>query len=146
MRDRLGVKPLYYGNAGGAFVFASELKALRQYPGSAPSIDRNSVAQLMRYGYIPSPRSIYNNIRKLPPGCILRVRSAQPEIEATPRAYWTLHGAVAHALEVGFGGSEEDAVSELDSLLKRAVVQRMVSDVPLGVFLSGGSNHPLSPL
>src|SRR5579885_1384937 len=73
VRDRLGIKPLYYGRAGSAFVFASELKAIRRYPGFEGEIDRDALAAYLRHNYVPTPRCIYKGLHKLSPGCILKL-------------------------------------------------------------------------
>jgi len=134
-RDRMGEKPLYYADLGNVFLFGSELKALRRHPGFSGDIDRDVVAAYLRFNYIPAPYSIYFRVQKLRPGHILQI-SERP-IEA-PRPYWSMRGVVASARENPFPGSSEDATSELDRLLQRAVLRQMVSDVPLGAFLSGG--------
>jgi asparagine synthase (glutamine-hydrolysing) len=132
-RDRLGKKPLYYGMAGGDFIFASELKALRTYPGFGARVDRSSVALYMRHGYIPAPHTIYEGVAKVPPASYVEVRA---DGIGEPTAYWSL------AAEPGSGaiGDLEPglATNELDRRLRLATRQRMVADVPLGAFLSGG--------
>lgn len=139
-RDRIGEKPLYYGwqrgDEGAAFLFGSELKALRAHPAFEGSIDRGALSLLLRHNYIPAPYSIYQGIFKLRPGCLLEVSLGrrEPRIEA----YWS----VANAAEAGtanvFAGDSREAVDELELLLKDAVGQQMMADVPLGAFLSGG--------
>lgn len=141
-RDRLGEKPLYYGWQGAgtraSLIFGSELKALKQHPQFRGAIDRGAICLLMRHNYIPAPYSIYQDILKLPPGCLLTVdldaRADRPE----PRPYWSL----PHAAEAGRGnlhcGTPDQIVDELEDLLRRVVSQQMVADVPLGAFLSGG--------
>ncbi len=152
VRDRVGEKPLYYGWAGNLFVFGSELKALRVAPAWDGEIDRESLALLMRYGYIPSPWSIYSGIFKLVPGCILSidVRSLSgaasicpdPDSNAStcmsPRRYWSAQ-AVARSGIDGLPHMDSGvAVARLDEILRKAVRQQMIADVPLGAFLSGG--------
>jgi asparagine synthase (glutamine-hydrolysing) len=136
VRDRLGIKPLYYGRAGNAFIFASELKAIWQHPGFDGMIDRDALALYMRHNYVPSPHCIYKGLHKLQPGCILTLDSetAIPKVQH----YWS-------AKEVAFSGqrsplelSDNEAVEALHRLLLRAVKLRMIADVPLGAFLSGG--------
>ncbi len=85
-RDRLGEKPLYYGRVDGTFLFASELKTLRAWPGFNAEIDRDALALYMRHNYVPAPRSIYQGIHKLPPGTLLRVTAAAA---GEPIAYWS---------------------------------------------------------
>lgn len=140
-RDRLGEKPLYFGWQGqdgdAVFLFGSELKALRAHPAFRAPIDRDALALFLRHNYIPGPHSIHQGIKKLPPGCLATVSLSQREPRITP--YWSaiqvaLDGATHQRLEL----SPEEAVDELETLLKSAVAQQMVADVPLGAFLSGG--------
>ncbi len=141
-RDRMGEKPLYYGWVSGSLLFASELKAFRAYPRWTGSIDRVSVGLLLRHNYIPAPRCIYENVRKLPPGRLLEVElsaggcsvSTGPE----PEPYWDPLETALKGQEARFEGSEKEAVENLGELLGRAVQGQMISDVPLGAFLSGG--------
>lgn len=135
-RDRMGEKPLYYGWQGGAFLFGSELKALRAHPAFKGAIDRRALTLLLRYAYVPAPHSIHEGISKLPPGSVLTLAHGQREPEVRP--YWTLRSAVEAGLERLFVGSEAEAVAELDARLRTAVRLQMVADVPLGAFLSGG--------
>jgi len=136
VRDRLGIKPLYYGRCGQHFLFGSELRALRAHPAFDDEIDRGALSLLMRHNYIPHPYSIYRRIQKLPPGTILRIRTATEQQE--PRPFWS-------AREIAEAGSREEisqdpetAVEMLHELLREAVRLRMIADVPLGAFLSGG--------
>jgi asparagine synthase (glutamine-hydrolysing) len=135
-RDRLGVKPLYYGWAGGAFLCGSELKALRAYPGFAPDIDRGALALFLRLGYVPPPHSIYRDTFQLPPGALLCLDD--PAARPIPTAYWSARQVAEEGAAHPFTGTEEQAVAELDRLLRDSVRARMVADVPLGAFLSGG--------
>jgi asparagine synthase (glutamine-hydrolysing) len=135
-RDRLGEKPLYYGWQGEAFLFGSELKALRAHPEFRAEVDRNALALLLRHNYIPAPYSIYQGISKLSPGCLLTVLLSQRNPQIAP--YWSGKQAIETGLAHPFEGSESAAVSALEALLKDAVGQQMVADVPLGAFLSGG--------
>jgi len=145
-RDRLGEKPLYYGWCEGRFFFASELKALRRWPGWQAKIDRDAVALLMRHNYVPGPQSIYERVYKLTPGTVARVtlRDARsgpgfdPSAPLPTTAYWSFREVVESASRNRFTGSEADAASELDSLLRASIGRQMVADVPLGAFLSGG--------
>jgi asparagine synthase (glutamine-hydrolysing) len=135
-RDRLGEKPLYYGRIGPSFAFASELKAFRAHPAWQPEVDRDAVALLMRHNYVPVPYSIYKGISKLRPGhyLVLGAGEREPRIEA----YWDARDVALHAGQHPFAGSREEAVTELEVLLKQAVKGQMMADVPLGAFLSGG--------
>jgi asparagine synthase (glutamine-hydrolysing) len=135
-RDRLGEKPLYYGRIGRSFVFASELKAFRGHPSWNPEIDRNAVALLMRHNYVPAPYSIYRNVLKLRPGHFLELRESdgEPRVEA----YWSARDAAERAAAHPFGGGADEAVTELETLLRQSIKGQMMADVPLGAFLSGG--------
>jgi asparagine synthase (glutamine-hydrolysing) len=135
-RDRLGEKPLYYGFLGQTFVFGSELKALKAYPDFQAEINRDALALFMRYNYIPAPYSIYQGIYKLPPGTILTYNGI--DTAPTPVPYWSAKEATELGVAYSFTGSEQEAVTQLESLLREAVGLRMVADVPLGAFLSGG--------
>jgi asparagine synthase (glutamine-hydrolysing) len=140
VRDRLGIKPLYYGWAGKALVFGSELKALRAHPEFASEVHRPALAAQLVYKYIPHPWSIHPHAFKLPPGCRLAIKAesfpASGPADATP--YWSALEASARGVADPFGGSEEEARTELDTLLRDAVRRRLIADVPLGAFLSGG--------
>ena len=135
IRDRLGIKPLYYGTFDGLSVFGSSLAALRQHPDWSREIDRDALTEFLRLGYIPAPRSIHAGVCKLPPGCIVTL-SGHGEDRFT--CYWDLRErargwrAAPHDLDDG------ELVDALENLLGDAVSRRMVADVPLGAFLSGG--------
>jgi asparagine synthase (glutamine-hydrolysing) len=142
VRDRLGKKPLYFGRAGRDFVFASELKALHAHPRFVPELDRGAVALLLRYGYVPSPYSIYRGVFKLPAAGHLAL-SAEECVSSEPllsrvRNYWSLREVVRRGAEQPLRLREEEAIEHLERLLTEAVEQRMIADVPLGAFLSGG--------
>jgi asparagine synthase (glutamine-hydrolysing) len=139
-RDRLGEKPLYYGWQGhgqnATFLFGSELKALKAHPAFAAGIDRNALCLLMRHNYIPAPYCIYQGIAKLEAGCLLTVSLAQPEPMIV--RYWSAAAVAVAGCAAPFAGTPTQAVDELEVLLKSAVQQQMMADVPLGAFLSGG--------
>lgn len=137
VRDRLGIKPIYYGWMGGAFLFGSELKSLAAHPAFRAEIDRDALALYLRHGYVPSPYSIYRGIHKLPPGSVLTLRAADDEA-AVPAPFWSAREIVEAGAADPFTGSEPAAVDALDALLGDAVGLRMIADVPLGAFLSGG--------
>ncbi|MFQ5773403.1 MAG: asparagine synthase (glutamine-hydrolyzing) [Kiloniellaceae bacterium] len=144
-RDRLGEKPLYFGWADGAFLFGSELKALRAWPGFAPAIDRGALALYLRHNAVPAPFSIYRGLYKLPPACVLRITPDMcaeapgiEDLEGRFEPYWSARRAAESGLAAPFGGAESEAVHALDACLREAVASRMVADVPLGAFLSGG--------
>ncbi len=137
-RDRLGIKPLYYGSVRGCFVFGSDLSALRAIPEFDQPVDRRALTLFLRHGYIPAPLSIYEGIRKLPPGHVLSVNVNEAGIEGRPSPYWSLADAVRRGYEDPFTGTEDEALDTLESLLAEAVRVRLIADVPLGAFLSGG--------
>jgi asparagine synthase (glutamine-hydrolysing) len=136
-RDRMGEKPLYYGWVGETLLFGSELKALVTHPQWQGEIDRDALALFVRQGYIPAPYSIYAGINKLPPGTILSLPASQPQA-ATPIAYWDLQTAVMEGRNNPFRGSDAEAITHLDKLLRSTINEQMIADVPLGAFLSGG--------
>ena len=134
-RDRLGIKPLYWGHADGCLVFASELKALKALPGWQGEIDRNALSAFLRYGYVPTPMSIYRGINKLAPGTLLEC-GEDGEVRHT--TYWSLSDVAARGQASPLDLSDVAAEEMLEFLLADAVRRRMVADVPLGMFLSGG--------
>lgn len=137
VRDRLGIKPMYYGWSGDTFLFGSELKSLRAHPSFQPDIDRSSLALFMRYGYVPAPNSIYRGIHKLPPGTILTLKEDGPRTPP-PEAFWSLRAVAEHGVQHPFRGTFDEAVEQLESVLTDSIRLRMIADVPLGAFLSGG--------
>lgn len=141
-RDRFGEKPLYYGRAGSSLLFASELKALRAHPEFEAEIDRDVLALYFRYNYIPGPHSIYRGIHKLPPGTFVQVTAGNALATPAPRTYWSAAEVIERGAD-GFLATEEDTVDALEHRLASTVRSRMVSDVPLGAFLSGGVDSSL---
>lgn len=137
-RDRLGIKPLYYGWQGNSFLFGSELKALQAHPEFKRVIDRNSLALLMRHNYIPAPHSIYEGIQKLLPGHIFTLSMKDPKNASDPAPYWSAKEAVEEGVRGPFAGTEQETMQQFETLLADAVKLRMIADVPLGAFLSGG--------
>lgn len=135
VRDRMGIKPLYWGWVESTFVFASELKALRTVPGWSAEVDRDALTAYMRYSYVPAPRSIYRNVSKLEPGCILQVDASG---HVSQRRYWDTRAVMVEASRNRIRMSDAEAIDRLDALLRDAVGRRMVADVPVGAFLSGG--------
>jgi asparagine synthase (glutamine-hydrolysing) len=135
--DRAGKKPLYYGWMAGVFAFASELKALAAL-GSMPVIDRAAAAMMLRYRYVPAPHCIYQGLSKLMPGELASVdlREAQPGAEPIRERYWRVGEFARDAVKARRAGASDPA--QLESVLEAAVARRMVSDVPIGAFLSGG--------
>ena len=153
-RDRFGEKPLYFGWAGSAtgntFVFGSELKSLRAFPGCTNLVCRGALAQYMRFMYVPAPRSIYQGIYKLEPGCLLSIKEAAPKAPPSQplrapadyetmklRRWWSLADVVESGLQNPIT-DKEDAINELDHRLSNAIKLQSIADVPVGAFLSGG--------
>jgi asparagine synthase (glutamine-hydrolysing) len=130
-RDRLGVKPLYYTQLrSGVWIFGSELKALLEHPELPREIDPLAVEDYFAYGYVPEPRTIFKSVCKLSPGCTLTLARGQPP--SRPVEYWDVPFSAARV------PSEQEACEELISRLRESVKLRLISDVPLGAFLSGG--------
>jgi len=149
-RDRMGEKPLYWGWAGSDIIFGSELKALKEHPNFNNSICRDALSQFLTFMYVPAPRSIYSNIFKLEPGTILTIdmgfSSSPPANPIRPddkydnfylRRYWSLNEEIETA-RLNVINDEVEAISLLSDTLGQAVKRQMISDVPLGAFLSGG--------
>jgi asparagine synthase (glutamine-hydrolysing) len=135
VRDRLGIKPLYYGRQNGRFVFASELKAFGALPGWRPELNRDALVAYLRLAYVPSPHSIYRGIDKLEPGHVTTIDS-EGKVETS--AFWSVAQAAERGKNAQFEVSDREATDTLELLLGDAVGRRLVADVPLGVFLSGG--------
>ena len=130
-RDRLGVKPLYYADLGGReLVFGSELKSLVAHPGFRRDLDPFAIEEYFALGYVPEPRTIYAGAKKLPPGHTLTIRRGAPV--PAPREYWDVRFTLDNPID------EREAQAELAERLKESVRLRMISEVPLGAFLSGG--------
>lgn len=136
IRDRLGVKPLYFGWDGKTLWFGSELKALCAFPHWKPEIDRTALADYFQFGYITAPLSIYQKVRKVQPGHMVTLGSEGVPSELR---YWSVLDVLAQPLT----GTEDALTNELEALLAEAFSLRMVSDVPVGVFLSGGVDSSL---
>jgi len=134
-RDRMGEKPLYYGWFGGTLLFGSELKALRRHPAFDGEVDRGALTLLLRYNCIPAPYTIHSRVRKLGPATLLTVRGESDSVE---KQYWSLRDVYEQAADQPFCGTDDEAADALEELLRDAVKLRMISDVPLGAFLSGG--------
>lgn len=135
-RDRVGEKPLYYGRNGAAIVFGSELKALTRVPGWQGQTDPDALAQFLRYGYIPTPRSIYRGIKKLPPGTWVCIEADGAIGE--PQTWWSFRQTATDALASPLALDDADALAALDETLRASVKEQMAADVPLGALLSGG--------
>ncbi len=135
-RDRLGEKPLYYGRSGNSFLFGSELKAMHEHPDWCGEINRDALALFTRYNYVPAPYSIYKGIFKLPPAHYIVIGDGGANI-GKPQCYWQLDIPAKEYSELA-NRSSEYLIDELETLLSNAVSSRMISDVPIGAFLSGG--------
>jgi asparagine synthase (glutamine-hydrolysing) len=134
-RDRMGEKPLYWAIFDGLVLFGSELKALRAHPGWKPTLNRGAIAAFLRHSYVPGPFTIYEDVYKLPPAGFVKIANGGgPEVGA----YWDLAGVVSQGQRNTLRADEEELVDELEALLDDAVSRRMIADVPLGAFLSGG--------
>jgi len=143
-RDRLGEKPLYWMRRGGMLAFASELKALRTLPGVDLQIDPAAASALLRWSYIPHPRTIYRDVQQLAPGALLEVELGGSQMEVVQRSWWSLTDAVDRSLANRVEHADLGAAAEeLQALLADAVSLRLQSDVPLGAFLSGGIDSSL---
>ena len=149
-RDRMGEKPLYLGWVDADFVFASELKAFRRLPHWKPSVNRQALGLLLRFGYIPAPFSIYEGIFKLPAATFVEFgieQAALPlslhEFAARVETYWSLSRVAREGVSQPFSGDEPEAIESLQTLLNDAVHLRMEADVPIGVLLSGGLDSSL---
>ncbi len=136
VRDRIGIKPLYYGWLDGVFAFGSELKTLRAHPAFQSEIDRDALASMLRHNYIIAPYSIYKGISKLQQGTILQVNTDDRSSHMIP--YWSGLETAEYGYTHPFEGDEKEAADELDALLRESIRLRMIADVPLGAFLSGG--------
>ena len=145
VRDRIGIKPLYWGWSRGALLFGSELTALRRHPSFAAQLDRDAVASFLRFNYVPAPHAIFEGFRKLEPGCIrtFDLAGAPRSGEGRLAAYWSLADVARAGRAHPFAGDEREAVDELERRLKESVALRMIADVPLGAFLSGGIDSSL---
>lgn len=146
-RDRLGEKPLYYGWSGGHFLFASEPKAFDGFALWEREVDQDALALFTRFGYVPAPLSIYRGFFKAQAGAFHRLgpedRKQSSQSPLPPRPFWSLRRAAEEGRDNPFGGTEEEAADRLEGLLKEAIRDQMVSDVPLGAFLSGGVDSSL---
>lgn len=141
VRDRVGEKPLYYAVFGSTLLFGSELRALRAHPAFVATIDHGALTLFFRHSYVPGPYSIFEGVRKLPPGAVLTIAAGCPATqELRPRPYWS-YSEVARAGLAQLDG--DDAIDGVEQLLRDAVGLRMQADVPLGAFLSGGLDSSL---
>lgn len=141
-RDRFGEKPLYYGHVGKDFVFASELKAITARPDFSGKLDPHALRLYFRHAYIPAPHCIWDGLRKLPPGHVLEVRADTAPRDLEPQPYWSPRTAAARARQ-GPRIDSESAADTLETILRGTIRDAMVSDVPLGIFLSSGIDSTL---
>jgi asparagine synthase (glutamine-hydrolysing) len=142
VRDRFGEKPLYYAQIGSTLLFGSELKALRRHPRWRGTIDRDALALYFRHNYMPAPYTIYEGVRKVVPGTIVRVLGT-PEAEPRVTVYWSSRESALAGMADPLAGSDSEIIDGLDAVLRRTIGQEMVADVPLGAFLSGGIDSTL---
>lgn len=140
-RDRLGEKPLFYGRAGGALLFGSELKALTAHPDFERTVNRDALALYLRYNYVPSPHCIWAGVRKLPPGHYVEVRYRGGHV-GEPVSYWDFRKIASEGAARPLADTPE-LVDDLETLLMDAVGRQMSGDVPFGAFLSGGIDSSL---
>lgn len=139
-RDRFGIKPLYWGRMGDTILFGSQPKSFRAHPAWDPEIDRDTLAGYMRFGYVPGRRSIFRGLAQVKPGDVVTVEANGT---FSTRTYWDAAKVAAACARDRFQGSEDEAVDALESLLTDSVRRRMIADVPLGAFLSGGIDSSL---
>lgn len=137
-RDRLGKKPVYWTRQNEHLLFGSELRALKAHPAFEGRLDRRALVGYVRTGYYLHPETVYQGVQQLPPATILTFQLGQPDVGPKLAAYWSLADVVAEARANPFRGSDGEAIAALEALLADATRRRMVSDVPLGAFLSGG--------
>lgn len=134
-RDRFGEKPLYYGRAGGVFLFGSELKALKAFPNFSATVSREAIAHYLRFMNVPAPLSIYEGIYKLEPGSLLTLTGKSADVQV--RRWWAMEELVESGLNNPVY-DEGEALQLLEERLIEAVRLQSLADVPLGAFLSGG--------
>lgn len=137
-RDRFGEKPLYWGWNNGTLLFGSELKALKAFPEFDAQVDRNALASLLQFNYIPAPQSIYQGIEKLKAGHYVQIGKDQSRADVKPLPFWSFKQAVEQGIKNPFAGTDQQAVVELQNRLTLSIKDQMLADVPLGAFLSGG--------
>lgn len=140
IRDRVGVKPLYWGIQNNVLLFGSELKSLKQHPAFDGKKNPNALSHYFTYGFIPTPISIYQTINKCKPGTYLAIKNPSDITEVT---YWSLYDKAMDGLKNPLQSSFETNMTSLESILDEAISSRMVADVPLGCFLSGGIDSSL---
>ena len=135
VRDRLGIKPLYWAKFGPVLLFGSEIKALRAHSAWRGRVDRAALADYLRFAYVPGPATIFEGVNKLQPGHMLTLRAGD---EPRAKAFWSALDVASAGIAARLDIGDEEATERLDALLSDAVGRRMIADVPLGAFLSGG--------
>jgi|TARA_B100001750_G_C15511810_1_gene604207 asparagine synthase (glutamine-hydrolysing) len=139
-RDRVGIKPLYWAEFGDLILFGSELKALKKHPGWGGQISKESLNDFFLYGYVPSPNTIFAKVHKLQPGTIVTIEHHKiPSIER----YWSLGAIIQSHKDKKLTITQTEVEERLEELLNDSVNKRLVSDVPLGILLSGGVDSSL---
>ncbi len=136
VRDRVGEKPLYYGTAGGSFAFASELSAIRRLRHAPTELDPHALSEYLRLGFVPAPLTMFRGIHKLPAGCIVRLEA--DGVAGEPLVYWSLRDVARSGLDAPLTLDDRELVDLADATLRTSVRRRLVADVPVGAFLSGG--------
>ena len=140
IRDRLGIKPLYWGSSNENFYFSSTIDALNEIPFASNKISKLSISLYLNYGYIPSENSIFENIKKVKPGFILTIDKNN---KVSENCFWNLEDQVKLNYNTNKFKTFEEAKNEIESLIKDSVKLRMISDAPIGSFLSGGIDSSL---
>lgn len=140
VRDRLGIKPLYWGQTSGYLLFGSELKSLRAHKGWSAKIDQNAMAAYFQFAYVPAPQTIYRGIKKLLPGHILTMTEGD-EPKVSP--YWSLQEEALKGIQIPCKINDDECIDNFDTLLRDAISLRRRADVPIGTFLSGGIDSTL---
>ena len=139
VRDRMGIKPLYYGMSGQCFFFGSQPKAFFPHPDWQARLNGTALAEYLRLNYVPHHLSIYEGLAQVPPGGVVSIRPGGAQIGPVRRSYyWNFRAIAREGIANRFAGTHQDAVDELNGLLREAVRDQLVADVPLGAFLSGG--------
>jgi asparagine synthase (glutamine-hydrolysing) len=142
-RDRFGEKPLYFGTFGRTVLFGSELKALRQHSDWRADINRDALALLLRYGFIPAPYSVFKQVQKVRPGHSVTIGIVANGFEIADQCYWSARLQIEEGARNPFSGNPEEAVDQTERLLSDSIRRQMVADVPVGAFLSGGIDSSL---
>ena len=142
-RDRVGEKPLYWGWQNDTLLFGSELKALKVHPDFSADINRDAICLLMRHNYIPAPHTIYTGIYKLMPGHFITFPANSNNNTSVSNPYWSMNTVIESGLSNPFQGSQKESTDRLEAIISTSIRDQMLSDVPLGAFLSGGVDSSL---